>query len=282
MDNWQSCLQILRQSNYQNGWPRHEWIPAGNRKSVLTPTFDKPIWKGEVEPITLLINADFGLGDTIQHWRFIPETVKRVNQVILRCDEDLHSLFSTIKLISKEDPLPTFNKVAHMMTLPKTNISGEAYLEPKPPVPELVRNMPNFTKIGICWTGNPFNPRDHLRSIPVELTVKMFQSSNIRPFSLVKHIAPPQYFLDARGLMKTWNDTAHLLKQLDLIITVDTAIAHLAGALGRPTWLLLSKNPEWRWSLSEKTIWYQSIQIFHQKNTWDDVLERVEEKLKEL
>lgn len=282
---WRNSLKLLKEGKYEN-WPQHEWIRSGSAANkndfVPTPTYGKPIWQGEVEPITLLVNADFGIGDTIHFWRFIEQAKQRVKSLILRCDEDLHTIFTGVEFIHKEEPLPNFDKIIHMMALPKVlgiHFSGKPYLKPNPelsPHP-LTKALPAGL-IGICWCGNPFNPRDHERSIPVEYFVDLFNQLNIKPVSLVKHIETP--FIDARALFKTWNETAYVIQRLELIITVDTAIAHLSGAMGKPTWLLLPQNPDWRWGLhGDTTYWYDSVKIFRQQKSWSDVIDQLRNEL---
>lgn len=284
LKKWQDSLQRLRTGDY-SVWPSHEFILSGKPGcAVPTPTFGYPIWDGSEKPITLLVNADFGMGDTIQFYRFIPEAQKRVKRLILRCDEDFKSLFPSVEVISVNDPPPEFDEIIHMMALPGvlgSEINGVPYLSPN--YEEKFRDSFNvldvmkFTKIGICWSGNPFNPRDRVRSIPVEM-FKPWTDAGMKFFSLNKIVAPPEGFFDMRSYMSNWNQTAYLLTYFDLIISVDTAVAHLAGAMGAQTALLLPTTPDWRWKdEGSKTVWYDSMQIFRQKaeGDWSELLSRL-------
>ncbi len=288
---WLESHQLLLQGRFDEGWPAHEWIRTGNPeykdRFEPTPTFGKPVWQGETEPITLLINADFGMGDTIHFWRFCPLAAARVAKVILRCDDDFKGLFTGVTVIGKEEPLPEFDKVIHMMALPRAlgcpPISGEAYLKPNPERPPQAAvdcmGQLTFFKIGVCWSGNPFNPRDAVRSVPIEDFESMFPDPQAVVFSLNKAMAPSHRFVDLRGMMQDWNETAHLLTHLNLVITVDTAIAHLAGALGVPVFLILQdEDPDWRWGLKKPfTNWYKTMSIFRRPvgEKWADLMRDV-------
>jgi hypothetical protein len=274
---WSQSLKLLRKGDSE-GWPSHEYIRTARwdtkHKFEPTPTFGKPIWNKEQGKV--LVNADFGMGDTIHFYRFL----NLIPDKILRCDSDLACLFD-IETCSHDSPIPLCDYVIHMMALPRifglTKFSGVPYLTPSPPLPNLipVLKQMSFTKIGLCWSGSPGNPRDFLRSLPADCLSKL--KREIPMFHLVKHLPCPEGFLDARGYMKDWNQTAHLLRCLDLVISVDTAVAHLAGAMGVPTWLLLPNNPDWRWGdVGDKTHWYDSVKIFRQKDSgWDSVLDEI-------
>lgn len=249
----------------------HEEIVTGevDRSGELTETYGKPIWRGETEPIRLLVNCDFGIGDTIQYFRYCNEAKSRVTELILRCDEDLHTLFEPYgyTLLKKDEELPEFDKISHIMALPKA--LGKKYIEPtdkylsvnydKNPKQGLldVISLKNFSKIGICWAGNQFSPR----SIHRDLSPYFFENCLPKmPFlSLQKQFEPPKGWLDCRGIMRDFNQTAALLERLELIITVDTAIAHLAGALGVRTWLLLGQKPDPRWN---EFAWKRNERVF--------------------
>lgn len=289
MNEWNRSLSLLLQGDYEEGWPRHDWIRTGRPESQdrfePTPTFGKPIWQGDREPITLLVNADFGMGDTIHFWRFIEAVKDRVAHVILRCDEDFARLFTGVSVVSKDAELPPFDKIIHMMAIPRAlgigrkDITGSPYLQPtSPALPQIaaLRSM-KFDKIGVCWGGNPFNPRDGQRSVAPEL----FERIGVKLFSLNKIGYPPaKSYYDVRGLMDDWSDTAHLIQSMDLVVSVDTAVAHLAGALGKPVWVLIPKEPDWRWGESgSSTIWYDSMTLFRQTTDWpavaDDIAARI-------
>ncbi len=287
VEDWNQSLSCLLEGDYDDHWPHHEWIRTGNPQFKdqyeLTPSFNKPVWNGEIEPIILLINADFGMGDTIHFWRFISSVKERVSKVILRCDEDFRTLFQGIEIVGKEEPLPKFDKIIHMMALPyvlnikKSNISGNVYLEPNShhPVDSDLESMLNnikWTKIGICSQGNPFNPRDATRSLK-ESNDDAFP---LPFFNLNKIGVGSSHAIDVKAYMNDWNATAHLIKKMDLIISVDTAIVHLAGSLGIKCFTIIPRDPDWRWGkVDNKTLWYDNMTLIRSfyswQQLWDDI-----------
>lgn len=283
-EKWNQSLTLLRHGD-NDGWPSHEWIRTARwdtkHRFELTPAFDRPIWAGQKGIV--LINADFGMGDTIHFFRFIARA-SELATVILRCDSDFSALFD-VQTVSFEDAIPDTDFVIHMMALPRLfglkEFSGTPYLRPKFPSIETFEhfNQLKFTKIGLCGLGNPANPRDKLRSLPVDFKIEI---DGLPMFNLVKHVPAPEGMLDVRKYMSDWNDTAHLISCLDLVISVDTAVAHLAGALGVPTWLLLPTFTDWRWGEhGDSTQWYDSMRIIR-RDGWDSVIETVNTELLKL
>jgi hypothetical protein len=266
-------------------WLQHEDISSGSSPGFQTPTYDLPIWKGREGRV--LVNADFGAGDTIQYARFIQEAKKRAD-IVLRCDADLHSLFEPlgVELIDKDAEIPNCDFVCHMAAVPgvlDAEIDTKPYLSVnrealKYPTMLQIISLQEFTKIGVCWAGNPFNPRDEFRSIPVAHLIRLLLVPGLKLFSLQKQYDPPPIMFDTRGLMNDWNDTAGLIDQMELIITADTGIAHLAAAMGKRTWLLLGNDIDPRWM----TPWYDSMKIYWQRFDWPRTLDRVAEELSRL
>jgi hypothetical protein len=296
IEKWLECHQHLLEGEYDDWWPRHEWIRTGSADAKdrfeLTPTFGKPVWDGRKAPFPLLVNADFGMGDTIHFYRFIQEAKRRLYCLVLRCDEDFKTLFTErgIPVIGKEEPLSHFTHVIHMMALPhvlgvkKADINGEPYICPNPSCPmtdcalQSVLSASRSSKIGVCWKGNPFNPRDSVRSLSDKVIERFLWGFDPRMhfFSFNKVDPPPEKFIDCRLYMTDWNQTAWLLEQMDLVISVDTAVAHLAGAMGKKVWLLLDEDVDWRWGRDgTRTIWYDSMRIFRRTSTWEEVIDRV-------
>lgn len=296
---WQNCLSKLRAGEFDGNWPRHEFIRTGNpdhaASFVPTPTFDKPVWEGQTEAITLLVNADFGMGDTIHFWRFIEAAKNRVKKIYLRCDEDFKTImtvFSDVVIIGKDEPLPEFDKVIHMMALPgvlgikRGDINGQAYLFPnfgvQPHSALVLMSLPKFYKVGLCTQGNPFNPRDSQRSIPFSRCAPLILEEGMRFFMLNKVGEQPEGHWDMRGYMTDWNATAYLLYYLNMIITVDTAVAHLGGAIGALTWMILGPDTDWRWGTEgEKTLWYDSVRVFRYLGSWEATIQNVADTLRE-
>jgi hypothetical protein len=297
LENWLQTHRKLLLGDYAN-FPFHEQIRTGDPRFKdcfrSTPTFGKPIWRGENEKGVVLLNADFGMGDTIHFFRFVSQVRSRVGRVILRCDEDFGSLFSDCEIVGKEQNLPEFDKIAHMMSLPrildisKKDISGKQFLAPNETEslnPEFlsVVNKMGFFKVGVCCRGNPFNPRDSFRSMPESFLAELINKTKLMFFSLNKLGLPVSLansLFDLRKEMSNWNRTAHLIRLMDLIISVDTAVAHLAGAMGKPTWLIVpTENPDWRWGLEgSRTLWYDSVKLYRNQD-WSETIDVIAQDL---
>lgn len=245
--------------------------------------FELPVWKGEKDS-TVLVNADCGAGDTICFYRWLKQIE---NKIVLRCDASFQTFLNSSEtvvewidednfvmepkqqVINKEDPIPDeVDYVINIMDIPNVSnieVVGQPYLEPSGNDFLMPLRHTDFTKIGLCWSGSE-------RSIPVE---KFDFLSEVRPFGLVKHQEYPDFIMDVRHYMKDWLMTAKLISIMHLVISVDTAVAHLSASMGVPTWLLLSEDADQRWGDEETTPWYDSMKIFRKKTTWDELLEEV-------
>ncbi|MCK5640178.1 MAG: hypothetical protein KAJ19_05255, partial [Gammaproteobacteria bacterium] len=151
----------------------------------------------------------------------------------------------------------------------------------------------NSLNIGICWSGNPEHRNDKNRSIPLRTFKPLTKLPNTRLYSLQKGVAAADIsgaankmdIVDFSKFIEDFTDTARIIQNLDLIITVDTAVAHLAGAMGKPVWVLLPYAPDWRWGLENKnTPWYPSMQLYRQHTVteWTDIVEEISEDLRSL
>ncbi len=275
-NKWIECLDKLKTGDYENNWPSHDIIRTGNpdflSTYVTTPTFGMPIWSGE--PVkNLIINADCGLGDTIQFVRFC----KNLHATLI-CPCDLWSIFGNTNLNFSEEPLKG-DAIIHIMALPyvlkikNSEINGKPYLQEKyintPALASALENIDKlkFTKIGLCLSGNPNNPRDKERSFSFEEAASLFDLG--LPFFNFNKIQEGNSHLIPLPLYD-FNHTAILLKKMECLITVDTAVAHLAGAIGVKTYLLLKDNPDWRWN----RCWYDSIEIIRE-NQIESVKNRI-------
>ena len=264
---------------YGMGVPFRFWGPH----DIVCPyDYGQPAWDGS-RVSSLLITNHFGLGDTIMMWRFVPQVMSMVDHIVFRCDEELVTLFSQfdIEIINKEADKPVFDSVIDMSAIPEVlkikteNVSGEPYLKvaQQDNLPSV--NLSKFSgiKVGICWCGNPFNPRDVGRSLSPNAFEMLSAAPNLCMFSIQKHMPPPDYMRDLRPFMADMNCTAYLIDQLDLIITVDTSVAHLAGAMGRPVWMILTQPQDIRWEQKgDDTGWYDSMRIFRMKQNPDELI----------
>jgi Flp pilus assembly protein TadD len=295
------ALILLLQGRWKEGFQLYE---AKNKKSLSSmPT---PEWNGEsLRGKSLLLRSDEGLGDLIQYLRWVARFSEMGARVTLTCPAGIHQLLRTYKqapinLIGENFNPRSFDYQSSIMSLPfKLGLSDEdfrplqKYLEPEKDRvcrwKERLKDYEGKFKVGLSWQGNPNYWGDRNRSIPLEQFLPILGVEGAAFFSLQKGYGSEQIEkLNLKG--KIWDgseeldqegaafiDTAALMEGLDLVITSDTSIAHLAGALGRPTWLLVSKIPDWRWGLKgSQCRWYESLRIYRQK-TFRDWTAPVEE-----
>jgi Flp pilus assembly protein TadD len=307
--HWHRALALLQMGNFEQGLPEYEW--RFRRASSKPRPFDRPMWNGTaLEGKTILLHMEQGLGDAIQFARYIPMVKERGGSIALECRESLIRLFGGFpgveQLVPEGAPLPKFDVHAPLMSLPfifKTtfeSIPAEVpYLNPDPKLVEKWReslgSVSEF-KVGIAWQGNPNHKWDRHRSIPLSRFESIAEVPGIRLFSLQRNQGveqirtnmrkvPLQLLLeDSLADRTAWAEAAAIVANLDLMITVDTATAHLAGALGVPTWVLLSKASDWRWLLDRSdSPWYPTMRLFRQEQLgeWDTVFEAVAQALEE-
>jgi tetratricopeptide (TPR) repeat protein len=298
-----SELQLLT-GDFEAGWVGREarWK---TRMTKGYPDLPQPIWLGDgpVEGKTILVFADEGLGDTIQFARYIPMLAARGARVILWVDDPLLSLLSGLSgvswLIGKSDPLPAFDLHCPICSLPLAfrtrleSIPPDIYL-PRPAqvrVQAWERRLGSHDKlrVGLAWSGNPNHWNDHNRSLQLRKLAPLldldaaFVSLQKEPRSDERAQFEQMGIVDLTAHLTDFVETAALTSCLDLVITVDTSIAHLAGALGRPTWVLLPTTPDWRWLLGrDDSPWYASVRLFRQDERRDyaPVIECVREALR--
>jgi len=296
--------------NFEAGWAGREarWnIPS---LSSSYPKLSQPMWlgNGALEGKTILIGADEGLGDTIQFARYIPMVAERGAHVVLVVQDTLHLLLSGLPgvtrclAISQTGTLPQFDIHCPMMSLPlafgtslNTIPSSASYL-PRP-AEALVRawedrlGRHDRLRVGLVWSGNPKHGNDHNRSMPLRALTPILDA-DATFVSLQKDPRPADKaalremieIIDPTDHLTDFSDTAALISCLDVVITVDTSVAHLAGALGHPTWILLPYVPDYRWLLDrDDSPWYPTVRLFRQDEGRDyaRVLERVRQALGE-
>jgi tetratricopeptide (TPR) repeat protein len=291
---------LLLKGDFDNGLQEFEWRWKSNK---IEPTFNSyPMWDGSSHrEKTILLHAEQGLGDTIQFIRYAPLVKERIGRVVVKCQKPLVKLLKSCsgidELITDQDMLPPFNFQAPMMSLPlifKTSIGtipdNTPYLDADiTDVTYWQEELKRFKglKIGIVWQGNPNHFRDRYRSIPLEYFTPLFDLDGVHYFSLQKDNGMEQLdkykdkIIDLTrltGRSLDFPNTAAVIKNLDLVISPDTAIAHLVGALGVPIYLPLSFIPDWRWLLErDDTPWYKSMRLFRQdrQKDWTSVFKQI-------
>jgi len=294
--HWNQALLLLLQGNYAMGWQEYEWRWKKRRFTSPSRPFMQPQWQGEpLTGKTILIHAEQGLGDTLQFCRYLPSLAASASQVVFECHPQLTALMETLSpgltIVAKGQPLPPFDCHLPLMSLPRlfgttleTIPAAVPYLQPPPErlsfwrsvVPERNGNV----RVGLCWARKRFPDPD--RCCPATLLDGLSVCAGVEYYSLQLDTfglgRPSLQLVDLTSQLLDFADTAALVSQLDLVISVDTAVAHLAGALGLPCWLLLSTDVDWRWLLRrEDSPWYPTLRLFRQQQpgNWAEVLERV-------
>jgi tetratricopeptide (TPR) repeat protein len=299
----------LLEGKFLEGWAGYE-----RRAETLDApprAFAQQRWGGEsIAGKTLLVYSDQGFGDAIQFVRFLHEAQQRSGgKLILECQAELKSLFANHPavddLILESESLPNFDVQIPLTSLPALfqvefdSIPAEVpYLRASSSSRDLLQSLlnevsPTQLKVGFVWQGNPQQARDIIRSCSLETFRPLFELEGIAPFSLQTGEAADQIEslrrqhkpIDLGSQLQDFAETAAVIADLDLVITVDTATAHLAGALGKPVWTLLCHTPDWRWLINrDDSPWYPSMQLFRQPKwgDWDSVIEKVASALKTL
>jgi hypothetical protein len=274
---------------------------------LSSATFTSPRWDGApLDGRHIVLHDEQGLGDQVMFARFAADVATRGGRVTIRCGAPLVTLFSALNgvhaVISDADPMPSHDVHASLMSLPwllgidsPAAICGTPYLRPVGECPSVVRALLQgpSPRVGFVWSGNPRHRNDARRSIAPALMAPLVQFPGITPISLQRHdsgaVAWPAEFgdhiVDVGSAVGTLNDTAHALVALDLLVTVDTAVAHLAGALGVPTLLLVPFVPDWRWMTGRSdTPWYDSVTLVRQTTLfdWRPVIDVAQARLEQL
>jgi len=299
--HWNRALAWLQKGDFEKGWTEYEW--RWKRKQTPPRPFRQPVWDGS--PLggrVILLYMEQGLGDMLQFIRYAPLVKECSGTVIVECPRFLIPLFSTCRgidrLMAEGDSLPEFDVQAPFMSLPRIfqttleTVPGTVpYLFPGAGLVEKWRqrlsSIDGF-KIGIAWQGNPNHQWDRHRSIPLKEFAALARLPGIRLISLQKGAGTEQLksagfeVLEFGDELDTTSgafmDSAAIIKNLDLVITVDSAIAHLAGALGAPVWLGLAAIVDWRWMFQrEDSPWYPTMRLFRQGKLgdWPSIFERM-------
>jgi len=300
--HWNLSHSLLLLGEYGEGFQEYLW--RWKREKTVKPPLKLPTWKGETAAeATLLVHTEQGLGDSIQFVRYLPLARERVGRIILAAEKALLPLFAGLagadELLPKGDILAIQERcdlAVGLLDLPSIftrdaqEIPGQVpYLATDPhlaeALAEAVGEDPGL-KVGIVWQGNPKHHNDGNRSCPAELLKPLATVPGCRFFSLQKeHTSPPAWMTDLAPHLETFAHTAAVIHHLDLVISIDTSVAHLAGGLGKPVWTLLPYVPDWRWLLDrEDTPWYPTMRLFRQRRRgdWQEVLQRVGKELEGL
>jgi len=301
---------LLVQGRMEEGWDEYEWRFRTADAACMMPQTDKPQWDGAPFPEgTLLLVADQGFGDVIQFCRYIPWAAGRCAEVAVACSWEmtpiLRQFLSADKLVHRWQSCPPFRAFCPLSGLPRLHDTRVGtipaqipYLRADPIRVGAWRSRlgrlvpPSYRKIGVVWAGRPTHNNDRRRSAQLADFAPLAAVAGVALISLQKGLAAGQagsYFgrtplINIGAEVGDYDDTMALVECLDLVITVDTSVGHLAAAMGKPTWLLLANSPDWRWLLKrEDSPWYPTVRLFRQTaaRRWGDVLERVAAALNE-
>lgn len=306
--HWLLGMLLLQQGNFIDGWKEYEWRWLAKTFKSRLPGIDRPRWDGSPIPgKTLLIVMEQGRGDMIQFVRYAPMIATMGVTVVVRAVPEMLTILATVegvsRTVSQNEPMPEFDVYIPAVSLPRVmattldTIPGNVpYLWPDLHKVSEWRNIlptDGSCKVGLAWQGSPLHRDDHNRSCPLEEFSPLASLPGISFYSLQLGEGPGQLLklprsmkiVDLTDRIRDFSDSAALVANLDLIISVDTATAHLAGALGKQVWTLLPFVPEWRWMLDrDDTPWYPNMRLFRQQSPgdWHSVIQKVKSALASL
>jgi tetratricopeptide (TPR) repeat protein len=296
------AMAWLARGDFARGWPEYRW--RWKCRGQRWPLFDRPVWEGEdLSGRTILLIAEQGMGDTLQFIRYAPLVKQRVGKVVMVCPDPLVRLLARTpgvdQVVARGSALPEFDVYAPLLDLPailgttlETIPAEIPYLFADPEEVDRRRHElgpdPAF-RIGIAWQGNPRYPLDRKRSFPLARFAPLARRPGVRLISLQNGPGTeqlrtldesfPVLDLDRQGRgLGDFLDTSAVLKNLDLVVSPDLSVAHLAGGLGVRVWLALPFVAEWRWLADrDDSPWYPSMRLFRQSrpDEWDEVFRRI-------
>lgn len=299
---------LLARGEFEPGWTEYEWRNLTEAGKGQLPRITSMPWNGmHIPGGKLLLIGDQGYGDTIQFSRYIPMAAERCEEVFLGCSAELAPLLGRIPGVSKVfhrwNEIPghaAYCRLSSLALVFQTRLdtipAKDAYLRPDEERVArwkqwLDANHPaGVPRIGLAWSGRPTHPNDRRRSTRLESLLPLTRATKGRFISLQKPFpaADKPLISEFPGLrdisdeLKDFEDTAALISQLDLVITVDTSVGHVTGALGKPAWIMLAKAPDWRWLLDRSdSPWYPTVRLFRQPTSgaWSRTVAEVAEAL---
>jgi tetratricopeptide (TPR) repeat protein len=298
------AVALLLAGRFEEGWREYEWRWKQEKKKPHLRGFSQPLWDGaDLGDRVLLLHAEQGLGDTLQFCRFVP-AIAAGRRVVVEVQRPLLPLLSGLSgfesIVAQGDPLPPFDLHCPLMSLPRVlGITLDTIPQQTPYLRADAQRVAAWRervalldglKVGLVWAGNQTMSGDRRRSMPIERLSALADLPGVSFVSLQKgpgasEPPPPGLSLhDWTDDLRDFADTAALIEALDLVIGVDTAVVHLAGALGRPVWLLNRFDRCWRWLLNrDDSPWYPGLRQFRQiqPGDWGSVLQSVRTALEQ-
>jgi tetratricopeptide (TPR) repeat protein len=304
--HFNQALALLTIGEFRRGFEKYEWRW---RRSGMPPpgrSYGRPLWLGEypLERRTILLHAEQGLGDTIQFARYVPMLARAGAKVVLEVQPQLKALLRQIEgaaaVVARGEPLPAFDVHCPLGSLPlamrtesATIPSADRYVGADEA--HIAKWRPRLEALGrprvaLAWSGNPQHMNDRNRSIPLSCLAPLWSTGAMHFLAVQRELRDGDAELLTREPcvaqlgteLDDFADTAAVLALVDLVITVDTSVAHLAGAMGRQVYILVPFSPDWRWTLAgESSRWYPTARLFRQPSLgdWDSVIERLRGEL---
>lgn len=308
MDDYFDYAAIqIKLGNFEEGWKYYEYRFSKEHGATPYPKFKQPRWKGqEIQGKTLLVQCEQGFGDSIQFFRYLPQLKSFADKIIFRVQNGLRELLAIntelVEIVGSDTSIDDLKfdyhvplmSLLHILDARKETIPlAEGYIKPDPEKVEKYKKEffdNDCFKIGITWHGSALG--NERRNVPLEAFYPLAKMKNIKLYSFQKDKGSEQLLDMPEGIeivnmgeeCHTFLDTASAMANVDLFLTSDNAVFNLAGAMGLKTFVLLSKDSEWRWFFDEKTMpWYKSVRIFKKKgetDPWDlimgDVVKEIE------
>lgn len=305
---WHQAICLLLQGNFKQGWPAYEARWRHKKLNLTLRDYPQPRWTGQksLAGKRILIYAEQGLGDTLQFARFIPQLVAQGATVAFEVHPPLVDLLARClpmaHVYGMEQPPPTFDLHAPLLSLPgaldcteRTIPSTQGFLCAAPHKIAEWKNRIGITqrpRIGLVWSGNPAHQNDRSRSMSLKTLLRALPDvadyiclqNQVRPTDL-QTLQDTHRVLTYSDDLKDFEDTAALCHLMDLVISVDTSVAHLSASIGKTTWVLTPYSPDWRWMPQRAdSPWYASMQLRRQTQpgNWDSVLQAIHEDLEHL
>ena len=304
--HWNLSLALLQKGEYEEGWNEYEWRWKNPTFTTPTRDFEQPPWDGgSLDGKTILIHAEQGIGDALEFVRYAPLVAARGGRVVLECRPPLRRLLETVagvdSVVERGVAPPDFDCHIPMMSLPRvfgTKVDSIPDQVPYVSVPEGAAADSRLAedtalKVGFVWAGSPTRQADALRSCELASFQVLFDVPGVTFYSLqvgeraeeLSHLDGAQDVVDLGSAFTDFADTAAAVDTLDLVLSVDTAAAHLAGAMAKPVWVALSFAGGYLWMQDrEDSPWYPSLRLFRQPEwgDWASVFQRIRHELEGL
>lgn len=296
--HWQLGTALLAKGEWERGWTEYEWRWKLGDFTTPAVAYAQPLWDGrQLGGRRILLHSEQGYGDVIQFIRYAPLVVQRGGEVLLGCPQALTALLARAPGVSGvaagRAGLPAFDFHAPLLSLPAIFRTTQAtlpakvpYLTPPKEVFPIGPAEAGCLKVGLAWAGDAKHKNDRNRSMPVRHFGPLMELPGVQWFSLqagprasdLAQAAWANRLTDLGPRFANFDQTASAIAQLDLVISVDTAVAHLAGALAKPAWMLLPFAGEWRWMVHRSdSPWYPTLRLFRQSQPgdWPGLMDRV-------